>query len=311
MNQIAWLESSIFKGEELLADKQRMAQDRPNSFSASLTLKSMENHLSDLRQQLHLEKEKRNKEVVEFRFSGQLVDHGTMPLHLVAKIADKLSSASHRAAYWHKKGKEAGAKIPEYIIHAMNLRLAGLAAGSTKLIISSSCNPDLFGRSIAEDVLKKQFAVLRSENGQELTDAVSEIGIKATRSLADFVKILVNENVQLDATWQTPTNDVVSWIATSERLISLSESLASIASDVPIVIEVAGILSSASIKGKFELDGQDGVSYAGRFSDDLLPIVRKSRIGDQVHASIEVKTTYNQTTGYEKKRYSLLHLIPS
>lgn len=53
---IAWLENNIAKAENMVETKREQAKNSPGSFSASLTLKSAEDHLAELQDRLVQEK---------------------------------------------------------------------------------------------------------------------------------------------------------------------------------------------------------------------------------------------------------------
>lgn len=53
---IAWLENNIPKAEKIVEAKREQAKNSPGSFSASLSLKSAEDHLAELQDRLAQEK---------------------------------------------------------------------------------------------------------------------------------------------------------------------------------------------------------------------------------------------------------------
>ncbi len=61
MNHIDSLQEQIEKTKEILAESQQNFNKNPNDYSAQLLLMSVENHLTDLLKQLHVEEEHKEK----------------------------------------------------------------------------------------------------------------------------------------------------------------------------------------------------------------------------------------------------------
>ncbi len=67
------------------------------SFSSRLFLKSIDEHVADLRQQLRQQKETLNRELIDLRlFSGRM--HGSVPIDLAARVLGSLGKAVTHAA---------------------------------------------------------------------------------------------------------------------------------------------------------------------------------------------------------------------
>ncbi|MBE0674389.1 MAG: hypothetical protein IH591_06985, partial [Bacteroidales bacterium] len=50
------------------------------------------------------------------------------------------------------------------------------------------------------------------------------------------------------------------------------------------------------------------ITYRGHFPIDIVKRVTKIRVGEFATAHIEIETTTNKTTGYEKTSYTLMDL---
>ncbi|WP_310601464.1 hypothetical protein [Desulfobulbus sp.] len=305
MNQIAWLEKNIMDVERLLSSHKAWMDQAPSSFSARLVHAGTESRLAELRQQLYLEKEKRGKEIVELHLEGLQSLPGTIPLRLLSQIAKDFSDAAHAAAYRLRRGKELISRLPNSIVRTLDLRLAGIACGSTKLFISTELRANLYGQSLAENTIESIFEILTAKDGEEMAKAASEAGLKATRSVAKMCATLAKEKVSLGMTWNDPAGNDHIFNGTTEKLDKMSIVLMELASIPPEEIEVEGTLSLIGVKGRFEIEKTGGKTIRGRYPDFLFDKVRDIPIGSLVRSTIRKECIENKTTGYMKDMFFL------
>ena len=309
MNQIAWLKNNIAEVEQLLAADQEAVRANPGSFSAGLSLKSTQDRLADLRKQLQLETDKREKEVVNFRVMGEEMSRGTIPLDILSKLAQTISESVYSTAYRLLKGRDPHSAIPKKILKTIDLRLAGLEFGSTRLLITSETRANLYGQSLAEDALDAVFSVVSAKTDEEMTDAVAIAGLRASKSISRMCNVLLKHNAQVEMRWNTPAGVDRLFEGTSNRLQKLSLSLAE-HTDAPIeTIEVTGTMAMAHIRGNFEIESGDK-RYRGKYPESLFAKVQSVPIGTKVLATIEKETIENRTTGYLKEVYTLVNIVP-
>lgn len=307
MNQIAWLEKNIAEVEQLLVADREAVQNNPESFSAKLSLKSTENRLADLQKQLQLEKDKREKEVIDFRLTGSQVDRGTIPLDVLSKLAQTISESIHSIAYRMQKGKDPHSAIPRKLQKILDLRLAGLEFGSTRLLITGETRPNLYGQSLAEDSIDAVFKVMNSKTEDEMAEAVANAGLRASRSISRMCNVLLKYNAQVEMTWGAPSGEDRVFKGSSSDLQQLSLSLDDLA-DIPTeTLNVEGTLAMSSIRGQFEIVTETA-KYKGKYPDNLLAKVKSVPLGSRVQAQIEKETIENKTTGYAKEVFRLVDI---
>ena len=304
-NIIERIEGKMSEVNSMLSSYRDRLKNNKDDFSTEMAIKSLEYHLEELQTQLYQEKLFREKEIVEIRLKGFKADQGTIPLSVLSDIATYLSKSLHSLAYRIKKGVDPYGRIPAEIVETMNLRLAGLAYGSTRLYFSGNLNPNLFGHSLIEDSLEKTFKVFSSHSPRELTDSVSDIGTKSAKNINGLLKALEKNGLEADLTWIDPKEKTHTWHGSSDSIHEMLNAFDNIISTKTETINVDGELIMLSKKGRFEIQTPGKVTYRGQFPIDIIENVRMVRIGSRAEAEIIKETVFNKITEYEKTVYVL------
>lgn len=293
----------------LISSRRESSIEESLDFSSELELKSLEYHLEELQTQLRHEKILRDREVIELRLRGTLADRGAIPLDILSNIAKHLSGSLHSLAYRLKKGFDPKSKIPIDVIRTLNLQLAGMGYGSTRLYLSATSNPNLFGYSLIEDSLEKTFKVFSSQSPQELTDSVSEIGARSASNVNRLLKTLARYDLEAELSWTDSQEINYKWEGTYESILTIANTLDSVINTYKESINIFGEVMMLHKKGRFELRATDNnITYRGQFPVDVVEEITKIRVGEFAIGEIEIETTTNQTTGYEKTTYTLMTL---
>ena len=111
------------------------------------------------------------------------------------------------------------------MLRTINLQLAGIGYGSTKLYLSATLNPNLFGYSLIEDSLEKTFQVFKAQSSQELTDSVSEIGPRSAGSLNRLLKTLSRNDLEAELSWIDPQEKKHDWDGSAENILQMTNTL--------------------------------------------------------------------------------------
>jgi hypothetical protein len=253
------------------------------------------------------EKAKRDKEVIEIRLKGRTAD-GTIPLEVLAKLADGLSGTVLNASYFIQFGQKVK-KIKVKEVHdIVNLRLAGISTGSTRLFVTANTAPDLFGRSLAEESLKHSFNLLQSESADELTESASKIGKESVRKLYKFITTISNAEMEVDLKWNSPTNENYNWDGNKQTLLRVAQSLTNIQMSDPETIDFSGELIAISLRGTFEIKLDDKRTIRGEFPNNLLEEIKTLTIGSNYAGKMEKQTIVNMATESEKVYYTLISI---
>ncbi|MBI5190352.1 MAG: hypothetical protein HZA22_06730 [Nitrospirae bacterium] len=307
MNIIEKLNNQIVAANDMLARYETVLDKEPKNIAYQLSAISVKSHISELQHQLQREKILREKEVLEIRLKG-VTANGSIPLSVLSELSLYLSDALQATSQKVKTGLDAKRRILKDIVNTLDLRLAGLATGSTRLIITGNSSPDLFGQSLLESSLENTFALLESRSAEELTEGVSKVGIRSANKFNKFLKTISDSGYEVDISWVSPTKHEYDWKASMDDIRSLSNSLDSITMSQNEIFEFKGKLVMASLKGAFEIETDAEETIKGKFPTQLTEYVKKLHIGDKCNGMIEKETITNRTTGLEKVYYTLLEI---
>ena len=307
MNEIKKIQSQIDAVAEILSQHEELLSKDPNNISHQLSIGSLRAQISGLEKQLVYEKAKRDKEVIEIRLKGRAAD-GTIPLEVLGKLADGLSGTVLNASYFIQFGQKVK-KIKVKEVHdIVNLRLAGISTGSTRLFITANTAPDLFGRSLAEESLKHSFNLLQSESADELTESASKIGKESVRKLYKFITAISNADMEVDLNWSSPASENYNWDGNKQSLLRVAQSLTNIQMSDPETIEFSGELIAISLRGTFEIKLDDKRNIRGEFPNNLLEEIKTLTIGSNYAGKMEKQTIVNMATESEKIYYTLISI---
>jgi carbon monoxide dehydrogenase subunit G len=307
MNEIQKIQSQIDAVAEMLVQYENLLAKEPNDFSHQLSIDSLKAQIAGLEKQMMYEKAKRDKEVIEIRLKGRTAD-GTIPLEVLAKLADGLSGTVLNASYFIQFGQKVK-KIKVKEVHdIVNLRLAGISTGSTRLFVTANTAPDLFGRSLAEESLKHSFNLLQSESADELTESASKIGKESVRKLYKFITTISNAEMEVDLKWNSPTNENYNWDGNKQTLLRVAQSLTNIQMSDPETIDFSGELIAISLRGTFEIKLDDKRTIRGEFPNNLLEEIKTLTIGSNYAGKMEKQTIVNMATESEKVYYTLISI---
>jgi len=307
MNEINKLESQINSIAKLLEQAESLLLSDPNNFSHQLSINSLKSQILELEHQLQFEKAKRDKEVIELRLIGKSAN-GTLPLEVLAKLADGFSGAIINSSLFIQFGKKKNKEKVTEINNIVNLRLAGISSGSTRLFITANSSPDLFGRSLSEESLNHTFNLLQSQSPEELTQSASKIGKDGVKKLYKFVTAISNADLEIDLNWTSPTNEKFDWKGTKESLVTVAQSLNNLQISDPETVLFSGELIGISLRGTFEIKTDDKKTIKGNYPNELIAEAKTLTIGSHYSGQLEKKTIINSATESERIFYTLVSI---
>lgn len=248
-NRVDWLERQLAQVRDFVArDKARMV-DQPERFSVQLSLNSWEAQQEELQQELRQAKAALLHEVVEMRLVGKRMD-GSIPLRLLSKLADKFNSALEQAAYHLRHGQGPKKNGLEGIQGEMDLRLSGLAFGSTRLVFAGNITPDTTGDSAMEGALEQIFDVLAAPSAEKVRKLVTAIGAPATRALSDMLGALEKQDIGAQLTWPAPNAKVYQWGGTLDAVRNAHKKLSTVEILKPTPVTLSGVIVKLQVQPK-------------------------------------------------------------
>ena len=193
-------------------------------------------------------------------------------------------------------------------METMDLRLEGIAAGSTKLFITGETAPNLFGESLLEDTLRETFQFLQSPTPDDLAEAVGQVGPLAAGAFQQLFKAIGGSQLALDVTWEAPDDQELTWSAEAWKVRQMSVTLSQLTAEEPEIIKVSGEIITLSARRPFELRSSEGIEYSARVPESRANDIKGFKVGQTVAVTFERQRVRNQITGSDKSTLTLLSM---
>jgi hypothetical protein len=223
-------------------------------------------------------------ELMDLRFIGPRAN-GAISLDAFIKIADPLSKAWKSAAYRIRHGLSEG-RVGKEIADILNLKLAGIAGGSTRVLITGNTTTDLSGESLLQSTLQQTFRLLTAKN-EEFYDAVDAVGGKAAHYSGYAMREINRAGMSAEFTWHSLA-DKHTWQGSSDEITRIRTLLAAVAEPVTYRENISGSVSGITGTGKLELRTVEGKVMV-RFPLDLTEKVQHLSIAKLTN--LHVSTT--------------------
>lgn len=281
-----------------------------NSFAYSLASRSIASHIDDLSQQLVLLEDRPILELVEFRLKASRLQDGSVPLSLVSKATDEIRQMLGYAALRLSRGGLDRKRIPNELYDELDLRLAAVLPGSSRLLITTASHRDLFDDGIAKNTLDRVFRVLASGGeGAEFLEAVTDLGPSSARRMRNFLHLVRGASAELELSWRYSGQQVRQWDGTENALSSVTHALdvTELNSREELILE--GIIELLSKRERIHLltDTQKAIRIL--FPKRLLPRVSELHLDQHVRLHCSVTETSNPFTGESSTFYELLDVV--
>jgi len=305
MNTISWLTRHIAERERHLAEGMARLEAAPGSFALGLLVRNIQDHVAELRHQLHLAQSERNKELFELRLSGVQLECGPIPLPLLARIAGPLNSLITGAAYRNRYHHDATHGFPDEWIDALDLRLAAVTPGSSRLMLTGNVTPDLAGDSALQDGLSAVFDLLTAP-AEKAVERIHDIGITAGRSLVDLLGVLERDRLTCVLSWTTPANEARTWGAGLQEITLLRQLLVSIGEPTETIESLFGVVTLLAATGRIEvLPDRESACVKIRFDKRAPELVRGLTLGTYAEFVVVCTRYQDPIKNTEIRRYRL------
>jgi hypothetical protein len=281
-------------------------------FAQSLAASSLESHVDELNSLLAAEEYRPVIELVDFRINAPGLEHGAMPLGLLAKATNEIRKMIGHAALRLSEGGLRKHRVPNELYSFLNLRLVGILPGSTRLLVAADSHRDLFDDGIAKHALERIFAVLYSGGeGQEFLEAISELGVSSTRQLRNFLHLLRDNGAELDLLWKYAGTEAGSWHGSSSAISAVTTALDLTELTESDDIELEGVIELLSKRERINLKLPSGEGIRILYPRRLLSHVSELHLDQRVNLRCRVMQTSNPNTGEATTSYELLEILKS
>lgn len=274
------------------------------SFADRLMFNNMDSYLSDLKAEQRAEDSRHPLlDFMELRLKGSVVDLGTIPLELLGVISSNFAALVQRATHKLSSGKDSF-KVPYSVKSSLNMRLAELSPGSTRLGLTFSTGQCELVETVSSKAVKEIIELLDSNDALTMMNQIAEIGYNSAQSLKKIVEECDKNHIDFDLSWVGPFSEGRRIVTvTTPKIKMLSDRLAATTISQPSTETISGVLASLSKYGKMEIE-IDGDKVKASFPIDMLDeIQKKHKVGQQVSLTVEVTDIHNENLGLHRKNY--------
>jgi len=287
-------------------DVASLAQNKDRSFADDILYRSMDSHLSDLRsEQLAIENKHPLQDFMELRLKGVLVDFGSIPLEILSIISGNLAAFVQKAVHRIGSGKDSK-RVPLDVKNALNLRLADLAPGSTRLGVTFSTGSCELVETVSSQAVKEIFSLLEAPDEETFMMKIAEIGSQSTINLKNIVDECERNSLNFDLTWVGPFSDGTKQVSINSNDIHLLTRRLAMTkmSKLPDEI-ISGELAVLSMYGKLEIASDHGKIKASYPIDMLRDIQNRYKVGERITLTASVSEVHNERINSSRRNYMI------
>lgn len=252
MSKISFLEKQIVTFSDFLVADEDTSREHSDSFARQLVAKNRRQRLDALRHELMLAQAERGKEIMELRLISPALERGAIPLRLLARLAEPLHKLLAASAFRNKYGTNFK-RISAWFSESLDLRLASVSHGSTRLLLTGNVTPDLIGDSPLQAALETVFRLLNAER-DEFFDALHELGPAAAKGLSAVLEEMEKGHIAAEFSWAGPDDRLRRWDGGLNEIARLRSALNSADSALETSIEtLTGTVTLLSVSGRIEI----------------------------------------------------------
>jgi hypothetical protein len=258
-----------------------------------------------LERELREAKAERAHELFGLKLHSPQFSPGTISLRVLAKISSILNEAIEHSAWreWDVNGDKSA--VDDGFRRLINLRLAGINAGSTELVFLGNTAPDLTGESALESGLKNFFGVLTAEN-DDIPDMINGIGQRATKSVMHLMKAFETENIGVEFSWVAP-EEKFHWDGRPDQITRIRALLEEFGESRTTEFKVAGVVSALSRK-RIQLETQTGEKLSLRYHRANAEKVNELHLDQHCVVLVEETAYPSDRIGIRRTAYRLLDI---
>lgn len=231
------------------------ARENPDDFFLQLAARNQEDAAREIAHQVMLEEAEEAGELVDLRLLGPRAN-GSISLDWFIRAMDPLSKAWKLAAHRLRYGNDAARGAGADVVSALNLKLAGIGRGSTRIFVTGNAMPDLTGESLLQATLTQVFRLLNARQDQ-FYDAVDAVGGKSAHQLGEFMKELDQGGFAAQFTWQSSRGRQF-WEGRPDDIVRMRALLDTIREPERYPETITGRVAGITDTGRLELRTDNG-----------------------------------------------------
>lgn len=292
-----------------LADLDARERDEP-TFAGTLAAQSMRQHVAELQQQAALIDEKRSVELLEWRLLAPGFELGSIPLGALSNFARELREVlGHVAAISAFPGRTF-TKVPADIHQRVDARLAATMPGSTRLIVTTASNRDLFDYGITREAIGRVVEMLQTNgDGDGFDTAAAALGPAGARHLRALVQQLAKDNGEVELTWRFAGGVAEQWRGDNAVLEKLKTSLSAVDIKPTEIRQVSGAIENLSIHERFDIRTDGGKAIRIRYAYSLSRSVNQLKLRQNVTLKCAVTDVVSMRGDRVRTAYELIEVV--
>ncbi|MBO3273193.1 hypothetical protein [Hymenobacter defluvii] len=312
MTNITYLQELRESAQAQAQEHELLLSEQPNNSFFQQAAAQARNRVQEITADLIVLQKNREKEIIEVRLIGRQAVNGSLPLEILSKVSATLAESLHQVSKYALTGLQTAKRgLMDEVKAKLDLRLAKLAPGSTRLFITGQTNPDLFGNSLLADALERSFNILEVDEPTEILDRVSNIGHASVVAIQKFLRSITDSGLEVEMSWDSPQDTMYRWQANTARLVSISSALGQIQELAPKTFEFTGTAISLSLKGVVELKTEERNRIIASYPNSLLGAIQELHVGQLCYGTVVELTVEHTTTGVRKSNFVLTSISPS
>ncbi len=278
------------------------AKENPDDFFLQIAANNQAAAAKSIEKEVALFEAEERGELLDVRLIGPKAN-GSIALDTFIETIGPLSKSWKFAAHRLRYGKEAIRRVGDDVISALNLKLAGLASGSTHVHITGNAAPDLTGDSLLQSTLLQIFRLLNSDH-LDFYDAVDAVGGKSAHQLGIFMRGLDRAGLAVQVSWLS-NHGRYQWEGRPDEITRVRALLDTVNEPEKFNETIEGSVAGITDTGRLAIRTPDGKMLI-RFPMTLTEEVQKLKIAS--HARINVETL-KYWDSVDKKDIYKRHLI--
>lgn len=303
---IEFLRAHADKLSEFAKETELMAQAKPDDFFLRIAAKNQRDAAASARSEYALASAENNGALVDLRLIGPRAD-GSISLETFVKAMNPFINACKLAAYKIRNGQEAAKRVSRDISSTLNIKLAGLAPGSTHILMTGNAAPDLTGESLFNETIKELFELLNSDNAN-FYDSIDAVGGKAAHHISELMKSLDGAGLAAELSWNGPEGKRV-WAGRPEEIVRIRALIETVQEPTIFDERIDGVVAGIRDTGRIHVRTDEGM-ISIRYPLKLTKEVQLLRISSP--ATLKVKTTryWDATNKQHVSKRQLVSVIP-
>jgi hypothetical protein len=297
----------IKNAQDLLKESNTKANS--GSFAYQLEANSLRSHIDELETYEAVESVGRTYELIDFRMIAAKFESGSIPLNILTKAANEIRKMIGYSALRFIQGGISKKRVPNSLYEELDLRLAGVLPGSSRLLIAAAAHRDLFDDGIAKHAIQRIMGVLETEGqGTEFLETVADLGPSSAKSLREFLKIIRANDGALELTWKYAGQDMQIWRASARTVRNVTSALEHTELREKEKRLLRGKIDLLSKRERIHLRTDEGETMRILFPKRLFTKVAELHLDQLVSLYCQVTVSENPLTNEITQHYELIEI---